>query len=148
MSFLHVLFVVTFYLFTFAQLNGIYQFVHMQIFNGLIISEALQIAKFHPYTSQKKGSSFLLTCNAILDQNDNEEPKLNFVWYKDDHEINDNLLDRSRYQIDSKSTFSFFTLRRIQPSDKGNYSCVVSSPEYGTAVEYSFLHVTGKMLKE
>lgn len=99
--------------------------------------ELPQIAKFHRFTSQSKNSAFLLACHVMK----GEKP-LKFEWFKDDHKIASELIDPGRYQIDTKNTFSLFTLNQIETVDAGNYSCVVSNP-FGLDAQWSVLQVKG-----
>lgn len=102
--------------------------------------ESPQIAKFQSYAIQSNGSTFLLTCHVIQVVNDDN---LKFEWFKNGNQINTDLIDPLRFQVDTKAIFSIFTLSQIEPSDSANYTCVVSSAN-GFDSQSTFLQVKGK----
>lgn len=91
----------------------------------------------NPLVKLSQDSAFLLTCHVSR----GVEP-LQFEWFKDGRKIISGLVDFSRYQIDTKTTFSFLTLKRIQSNDSGNFSCVASN-QFGFDTQWSILEVTG-----
>lgn len=102
-------------------------------------TESPQIAKFQPLISLSSGSQFLLTCHVSR----GFDKILQFEWLFNGKHIDHNLIDHSRFQIDTKSTFSLFTLNQVKPRDSGNYSCVVNS-DLTNDSQWSILEVKGQ----
>ncbi|KAJ6222590.1 hypothetical protein RDWZM_001135, partial [Blomia tropicalis] len=99
-----------------------------------------QLAKLLPFVSQPTGSTLFLTCNAIL----GSKP-ISFHWYRNGIEIVSNhvdhkSIDQIRYTIDSKQSFSHFSLVDIVREDSANYSCTAQNV-FGFDTQWSFLQV-------
>lgn len=109
-----------------AEMAFSYHFIVFLLFPCILFgsfTEPPQIAKFQPLISLSSGSQFLLTCHVSR----GFDKMLQFKWRFNGKNIDHNLMDHSRFQIDTKSTFSLFTLNQVEPRDSGNYSCVVNS---------------------
>lgn len=115
---------------------------HFTNFFIVKIDSPPQLAKLHPFVSQPTGSTLFLTCNAIL----GSKP-ISFHWYRNGIEIVSNhvdhkSIDQIRYTIDSKQSFSHFSLVDIVREDSANYSCTAQNV-FGFDTQWSFLQVKG-----
>ncbi len=82
-----------------------------------------------------KGSFFRLLC-----QSSAGTKPLFFQWSK-----NGNILTNSpesEYKIENNDDYSLFTIKSVDRSDSGNYSCVVRNA-FGTDIKSALLHVKG-----
>ena len=85
---------------------------------------------------QRKGSRFVLTCNAVLG-----ESPIGFQWSHDGRPID----DLSRYQIDNLDLMSILLIKNIAPENSGNYSCFASN-EHGFDRQTTRLNVQGHLV--
>ena len=80
----------------------------------------------------------MLICNCLRGSR-----PFHFSWNFKGSPIDFNIKSPSRYSIDTKTSFSQFSLHDLSVADSGNYSCVVTN-DFGTSVEYSVLEVNSK----
>nr|XP_027202352.1 obscurin-like [Dermatophagoides pteronyssinus] len=119
------MFILTFCLFIFTK----------SVYSGV----APKLTRFNPEIIQPIDSSLVLNCAAYLGSH-----PLRFQWFKNGLIIDN---QSNRYQIDTKSDFSFLRISDIQLNDSGNYSCSVIN-ENGLDQQWSSLQVQGLMINE
>ena len=91
-----------------------------------------KISKFNSFYSQPIESSFTLTCNVYQ----GTQP-VQFKWFKNDQPI-----ETSRVEIETKKSLSFLTLPKIDVNDSANFSCIASNL-FGFDRQWSVLQVKG-----
>ena len=122
-------------------LCSIFVLIFASLSNGN--SEIPKIVPFNPFINQPKHSTFYLTCNVISRKS--SLLKLKWLFNKIEIGTNSNVIRSDRYSIRNEPSVSMFILHDVEPSDSGNYSCVVSSPTGASSLQTTFLQVNGSL---
>ncbi|XP_025040029.2 transmembrane and immunoglobulin domain-containing protein 1 isoform X1 [Pelodiscus sinensis] len=89
----------------------------MQLSVTLDVRFAPRLSGEDPAPAEEK-SDVSLTCNV------NSNPQAHMVWYKDNSSLS---LEKGRYQIHQTSEVFQLTIKKVQKSDNGTYTCEATS---------------------
>ncbi len=99
------------------------------------IPEAPMLLPLPPQSVLTEGLSFRLFCHSSA----GTKP-LFFHWNKNQQTLANS--PESEYKIENNDDYSLFSIKSVDRSDSGNYSCVVRN-EFGTDIKSAILYVKG-----
>ncbi len=99
------------------------------------ISEPPKLISLPNTSSQSEGTLFRLFCSIL-----SGDKPLFFQWTKNSQILNND--PKVGYKIDNSDDHSLFSIKSIERSDSGNYSCIVRNA-FGTDIQSALLIVKG-----
>jgi hypothetical protein len=103
--------------------------------NFIVITEVPVLLPLPPQSAVTKGSFFRLLC-----QSSAGTKPLFFQWIRNGQTLVNS--PESEYRIENNDDYSLFSIKSVDRSDSGNYSCIVRNA-FGTDLQSALLTIKG-----
>ncbi len=103
--------------------------------NFIVIAEVAVLLPLPPQSAVTKGSFFRLLC-----QSSAGTKPLFFQWIRNGQTLVNS--PESEYRIENNDDYSLFSIKSVDRSDSGNYSCIVRNA-FGNDIQSALLTIKG-----